>query len=141
MEFLNSAVSAVNDVLWSYAIIIVLVGSGIWYTVSTKFVQVRMLPEMLRLLRRGFGEKTAGRRISSFQAFCVSTASRVGVGNIAGVSIAIVSGGPGAVFWMWVVAFWAVRQDLWKARLRRFTNFRGQTAPFTEGRRITFGMR
>lgn len=105
MEFLNSAVSAVNDVLWSYAIIIVLVGSGIWYTVSTKFVQVRMLPEMLRLLRRGFGEKTAGRRISSFQAFCVSTASRVGVGNIAGVSIAIVSGGPGAVFWMWVVAF------------------------------------
>ena len=103
MEFLNSAVSAINNVLWSYVLIIVLVGCGIWFTLSTKFVQLRMLPEMVRLLISGVGTKTPG--ISSFQAFCVSTASRVGVGNIAGVAIAIVTGGPGAVFWMRVIAF------------------------------------
>ena len=64
-----------------------------------------MLPEMLRLLTEGIGKQTEGHAISSFQAFCVSTASRVGVGNIAGVAIAIVTGGPGAVFWMWLIAF------------------------------------
>ena len=65
-----------------------------------------MLPEMLRVLTEGIGSKGSGKEaISSFQAFCVSTASRVGVGNIAGVAIAIVTGGPGAVFWMWAIAF------------------------------------
>lgn len=105
MDLLNTVVNEINNVLWSYLIIIVLVGSGLWYTLSTRFVQVRMLKEMIWLLTSGFGEKTTGSTISSFQAFCVSTASRVGVGNIAGVAIAIVTGGPGAVFWMWVIAF------------------------------------
>ena len=105
MEVLNSVVDAVNNVLWSYVLIVVLVACGLYFTVSTRFVQVRMLPEMLRLLTEGIGRKTEGSTISSFQAFCVSTASRVGVGNIAGVAIAIVTGGPGAVFWMWVIAF------------------------------------
>lgn len=105
MDLLNTVVNEINNVLWSYLIIIVLVGSGLWYTLSTRFVQVRMLKEMVWLLTSGFGEKTTGSTISSFQAFCVSTASRVGVGNIAGVAIAIVTGGPGAVFWMWVIAF------------------------------------
>lgn len=63
------------------------------------------LPEgMVRLLKEGVGQKTEHNHISSFQAFCVSTASRVGVGNIAGIAIAIVSGGPGAIFWMWIIA-------------------------------------
>ena len=106
MEILSSIVDAVNNVLWSYVLIIVLVGCGIWFTLSTKFVQLRMLPEMLRVLTEGIGSKGSGKEaISSFQAFCVSTASRVGVGNIAGVAIAIVTGGPGAVFWMWAIAF------------------------------------
>jgi len=106
MEILSSIVDAVNNVLWSYVLIIVLVGCGIWFTLSTKFVQVRLLPEMLRVLTEGIGAKGSGKEaISSFQAFCVSTASRVGVGNIAGVAIAIVTGGPGAVFWMWAIAF------------------------------------
>ena len=106
MEILSSIVDAVNNVLWSYVLIIVLVGCGIWFTLSTRFVQVRLLPEMLRVLTEGIGAKGAGKEaISSFQAFCVSTASRVGVGNIAGVAIAIVTGGPGAVFWMWAIAF------------------------------------
>ena len=106
MEILSSIVDAVNNVLWSYVLIIVLVGCGIWFTLSTRFVQVRLLLEMLRVLTEGIGAKGAGKEaISSFQAFCVSTASRVGVGNIAGVAIAIVTGGPGAVFWMWAIAF------------------------------------
>ena len=105
MDLLNTIVNEINNIIWSYIIIIVLIGSGVWYTLSTKFVQIRMLPEMIKLLSTSFGEKTSGSTISSFQAFCVSTASRVGVGNIAGVAIAIVTGGPGAVFWMWVIAF------------------------------------
>lgn len=105
MELLNTIVNEINNILWSYVLIIVLVGSGIYFTLSTRFVQLRLLPEMIRLLTDGVGTKTEGHTISSFQAFCVSTASRVGVGNIAGVAIAIVTGGPGAVFWMWVIAF------------------------------------
>ena len=106
MDFFNSVVGSINDLLWTYIIIVVLVGSGLWFTVSTGLVQLRALPEMVRLLAGDLGRRPSGRKaISSFQAFCVSTASRVGVGNIAGVAIAIVTGGPGAVFWMWVIAF------------------------------------
>ena len=105
MDSVNAAVNAVNDVLWSYVLIVVLIACRLYFTFATRFVQVRMLPEMLRLLTEGIGKQTEGHAISSFQAFCVSTASRVGVGNIAGVAIAIVTGGPGAVFWMWLIAF------------------------------------
>ena len=105
MDFLNAAVDSINTLLWSYVLIVVLVGCGLYFTLSTGLVQLRMLPDMFRLITEGIGKKTEGKAISSFQAFCVSTASRVGVGNIAGVSIAIVTGGPGAVFWMWVIAF------------------------------------
>ena len=106
MDFLNSLVGSINDFLWTYIIIVVLVGSGLWFTFSTGLIQLRALPEMVRLLTGELGRRPSGRKaISSFQAFCVSTASRVGVGNIAGVAIAIVTGGPGTVFWMWVIAF------------------------------------
>lgn len=106
MDLLNSAIGSINDFLWTYIIIVVLVGCGLWFTLMTGFIQLRALPEMVRLLAGDLGRRPSGRKaISSFQAFCVSTASRVGVGNIAGVAIAIVTGGPGAVFWMWVIAF------------------------------------
>lgn len=104
MDLLGSFVSGVNDILWSYVLIIMLVGLGIFFTLSTKFVQIRLLGEMFRLLTAGVGSKTGKHKVSSFQAFCISTASRVGVGNIAGIAIAVVSGGPGAVFWMWLIA-------------------------------------
>lgn len=98
-------INQLNDFIWGYLIIVVLVGCGVWFTVRMRFVQFRMLGEMLRLLtdmpsRRGGKEK----HISSFQAFAVSLASRIGTGNLAGVATAIVVGGPGAVFWMWVMA-------------------------------------
>ena len=102
---LYDLVDSINSILWNYIVIILLIGSGIFYTVRTKFVQVRMLKEMFKLTLGNIGAKTTGKEVSGFQAFCVSTASRVGVGNIAGVAIAIVTGGPGAVFWMWVIAF------------------------------------
>ena len=106
MDLLSSAIGSINDFLWTYIIIGVLVGCGLWFTLMTGFIQLRALPEMVRLLAGDLGRRPSGRKaISSFQAFCVSTASRVGVGNIAGVAIAIVTGGPGAVFWMWVIAF------------------------------------
>ncbi len=87
---LNSLVSDLNGFLWNNIIIALLVGVGIWFTLRTGFVQITQLPEMFRLVGEGVGTKTDNNHISSFQAFCVSTASRVGVGNIAGVVIAIV---------------------------------------------------
>lgn len=105
METLHGFINDINSFLWTYVIIIALIGSGIIFTIRTKFVQLRMLREMIKLVFGSAGAKTSGKEISGFQAFCISTASRVGVGNIAGVAIAIVTGGPGAVFWMWIIAF------------------------------------
>ena len=104
METLNAAINQVNTILWSYVLIVLLIGLGLYFTFRTGFVQIRLVGEMVRLLAEGIGTERMGNQISSFQAFCVSTASRVGVGNIAGVAIAIVLGGPGAIFWMWMVA-------------------------------------
>ena len=105
MDILTLLISRVNDVLWTYILIIMLLGCAFWFTFKTNFVQFRMIREMIRLLGDSTG-KTEGREhhISSFQAFAVSIASRVGTGNLAGVATAITLGGPGAVFWMWVIA-------------------------------------
>ncbi len=98
-------VNQINNVVWGYVLIAVLVGCGIWFTIRMRFVQFRMLGEMLRLLADPATQSAAGEKhISSFQAFAVSLASRVGTGNLAGVATAIAVGGPGAVFWMWVMA-------------------------------------
>ena len=101
MEILNT----INDVFWSYILVVSLLGCALWFTVKTKFVQFRMLGEMIRQLSESTS-KQRGREhhISSFQAFMVSLASRIGTGNLAGVATAITIGGPGAIFWMWVVA-------------------------------------
>ena len=105
METLNGIITVVNDFLWTYILVIALIALGIYFSIKTKFVQFRYFKEMFRLLGDGMGKdaKKDG-KVSSFQAFCISTASRVGTGNIAGISIAIVGGGPGAIFWMWIVA-------------------------------------
>ena len=104
MDWLNNIVSWLNGYLWSYVLIVMLIGLGLWFTLRTKFVQLACIPEMCRLVGEGAGAKPREGHISTFQAFCVTTASRVGVGNIAGIAIAVVVGGPGAVFWMWVIA-------------------------------------
>ena len=106
MDLLNKLVVSANDILWSYVLIFSLLALGIYFTFKTKFVQFRYIKEMFRLLGDGFGDsKDKDKKgISSFQAFCISTASRVGTGNIAGVAIAVSVGGAGSVFWMWLIA-------------------------------------
>jgi len=95
-------VNTINGYIWSSALIYLCLGAGLFFTVLTRFVQVRQFSEMWRLLLSG---KSSDKGISSFQALAVSLSGRVGAGNIAGVAAAIGFGGPGAVFWMWVVAF------------------------------------
>ena len=95
-------VDFMNGIIWSPALIYLCLAAGLFYSILTKFCQVRLFGEMIRLLR---GNKPSDSGISSFQALAVSLSGRVGTGNIAGVAAAIGFGGPGAVFWMWVVAF------------------------------------
>lgn len=102
MNVLYKFISFSNNILWSYVLIFLLISLGLFFTYKTKFVQFRYFKEMFKLLSKSVSNKSEG--ISSFQAFCISTASRVGTGNLAGVAIAISLGGPGAVFWMWVIA-------------------------------------
>ena len=89
-----------NDWIYSNVLFWVLIAAGVFFSVRTGFAQIRMFPEGIRVLT----EKSHKGGISSFQALMIATASRVGTGNIAGVATAIVSGGPGAVFWMWIMA-------------------------------------
>lgn len=92
-----------NDFLWSYILIAILLFLGIYFSVKTNFVQFRFIKEMFRLLGDGVNSKEKN-NVTSFQAFCISTASRVGTGNLAGIAIAISIGGPGSIFWMWLIA-------------------------------------
>ncbi|MDO5032938.1 sodium:alanine symporter family protein [Corynebacterium sp.] len=90
-----------NSLIWSPALVFLCLGAGVYFTLVTKFLQIRCLPDMIKQLKNG--EKSAN-GVSSFQSLMISLAGRVGVGNIAGVATAIAFGGPGAVFWMWAVA-------------------------------------
>ena len=104
MKLLNDLILTFNDVLWTYILIAMLIIIGLYFTFKTKFVQFRNIKEMFRLLGDGATSKNDKNTISSFQAFCISTASRVGTGNLAGIATAIAIGGPGAIFWMWLIA-------------------------------------
>ncbi len=95
-------ISALNSIIWSPALIYLCLGAGLFYSILTRFAQVRHFKEMCKLL---LNNSESDKGISSFQALAVSLSGRVGVGNIAGVAAAIGFGGPGAIFWMWVVAF------------------------------------
>ncbi|AYY67419.1 alanine/glycine:cation symporter family protein [Staphylococcus hominis] len=105
-DWFKSVVQVGNDLIWSQYLIGLLLTVGIFFTISSKFVQLRMLPEMFKaLVEKPETLKNGEKGISPFQAFAISAGSRVGTGNIAGVATAIVLGGPGAVFWMWIIAF------------------------------------
>ena len=106
MEILNNLVISVNDFIWTYILISMLIVLGLYFTIRTRFVQFRYLKEMFILLGDGASKDTNKEKggVSSFQAFCISTASRVGTGNIAGIALAVVAGGPGSIFWMWLIA-------------------------------------
>lgn len=99
---MEAFVNGLNGIIWSSALIYLCLGAGLFFSIQTRFAQVRHFKEMLRLI---VSPKNTEAGISSFQALAISLSGRVGVGNIAGVAAAIGFGGPGAVFWMWVVAF------------------------------------
>ncbi|MDF2037626.1 alanine/glycine:cation symporter family protein [Cytobacillus oceanisediminis] len=136
-EVINWLTADFGNFLWSYVLIIMLIGLGLYFTVRTKFVQIRMIGEMFRLLGEGAVKKKG---VSSFQAFCISTASRVGTGNLAGVAIAISLGGPGAVFWMWLIALIgsasafveSTLAQIYKVEDKKTGTFRGGPAYYME---------
>ena len=100
-----------NEFFWGVILIVLLVGTGVFYTFRLKFIQVREFKSGLKQLTSGFdlsGEKADNNGMSSFQALATAIAAQVGTGNLAGAATAIVSGGPGAIFWMWVSAFFGM---------------------------------
>ncbi|ALL06841.1 sodium:alanine symporter [Pedobacter sp. PACM 27299] len=99
---MEQIINQINDLIWSNALILLCMGAGIYFSVVTRFVQLRYLKEMIALL---FGGSSSDKGVSSFQAFAIAISGRIGTGNIAGVATAIAMGGPGAVFWMWLIAF------------------------------------
>ncbi len=102
MDYLEKFVAGANAIIWSDFLIFFLMAVGAYFSIRMRFFQVRMIGEMVRLL---IGGKKSSEGISSYQALAVSLSGRVGTGNIAGVATAIFLGGPGAVFWMGLVAF------------------------------------
>ena len=104
LDALNTAITSVNDALWTYLLIGALIICGLYFTIRTRFVQFTLLGDMFRQIVDVSPASGGKKHISSFQAFAVSVATRVGTGNLAGVATAIAIGGPGAVFWMWIIA-------------------------------------
>lgn len=129
METITQWLTSVNDVLWTYIIIVMLLGCAFWFTFKTRFVQFRMLKEMIRLLGDSTSKSSGNEEhISSFQAFMVSLASRIGTGNLAGVATAITVGGPGAVFWMWVIALFGSCSAFIESTLAQLYKVKGQSS-------------
>ena len=127
METISRWIGGVNDVLWTYVLVAALLGCAVWFTLRTRGVQFRLLGEMMRVLGESAGSGPEGERhVSSFQAFAVSLASRVGTGNLAGVATAIVVGGPGAVFWMWVIALVGAASAFVESTLAQLYKRRGR---------------
>lgn len=136
METINS----LNDFLWTYVVIVLLVGCAIYFTVRSKGVQFRLLKDMIKVIvdrpiyNNKVSETTSSasveseklKKIGSFQAFAVSLSSRVGTGNLAGVASAIFVGGPGAVFWMWVMALLGAATAFVEATLAQLYKRRGK---------------
>lgn len=110
MDFVMDFVNCVNKFLWDYALLFLLVGAGVIFTVSLRFVQVRKFKAGMKALFGNFSlhGKNGGNGLSSFQALTTAIAAQVGTGNIAGAATAIASGGAGAIFWMWVSAFFGM---------------------------------
>ncbi len=140
MELTNNIISGINDILWTYILIIALLGCALWFTLKTKFVQFRMIGQMCKLLGETGADKITGKKrslhktedaahikpISSFEAFAISLASRVGTGNLAGVATAIAVGGPGAVFWMWIIALFGAASAFVESTLAQLYKIKGK---------------
>ena len=131
MDFIQAnLIDPVNKALYTYILVYLLVAVGIYFTIRTRFVQFRYFPRMLKQLVHSRSHDPG---ISPFQAFCVGLASRVGTGNIAGVAIALTVGGPGAIFWMWVVALIGMATALIEATLGQIFKVRAGDGTFRGG--------
>ncbi|MET3683726.1 AGCS family alanine or glycine:cation symporter [Alkalibacillus flavidus] len=104
MDFLSTLIGEGNKIFWDYLLVYLLIFAGLFFTLYSRFVQFRLFPEMFKVIREEAVEQSGKRGTNAFQAFSISIASRVGTGNLAGVALAVAVGGPGAVFWMWVIA-------------------------------------
>lgn len=123
--------NAINNAIWSYVVITMLVGCAIYFTWNLRAVQFTMLPTMIRNLFKPSDEtfeKIGKKKVSSFQAFAISLSSRVGTGNLAGVASAIFVGGPGAVFWMWVMALLGASTAFMEATLAQLFKRKGMVS-------------
>ncbi|MGG0237245.1 alanine/glycine:cation symporter family protein [Bacillus rhizoplanae] len=139
MDILEKFIGVTNNILWTYVIIAMLIGLGLYFSFKLKFVQIRHLGEMMRLMTDGLTGKTRKKgSVSSFQAFCMSSAARIGIGNLAGVALAISLGGPGAVFWMWLIALIGASSSFVESTLAQIykikdgSGFRGGPAYYME---------
>lgn len=128
---MDVVIDPVSTVMYNYVLVLVLVGAGLYFTVRSRFLQVRLFPAMVALLVRS--DRGAQGGISSFQAFAVGLASRVGTGNFAGVAIAITVGGPGAIFWMWCVAALSMATAFVEATLAQVFKVPGPAHTFVGG--------
>ncbi len=128
MDALDIFVQGANNILWGYVLIVLLLSCAFWFTFKTKGVQFRMLKEMVRLLGDSNNRHADDKKkhISSFQAFAISLASRVGTGNLAGVATAIAVGGAGAVFWMWIIALFGASSAFIESTLAQLYKVKGE---------------
>ena len=122
-----------NDFLYTYILIVLLVLLGIFFTYKTKFVQFRYIKEMFRLLGDGDSSDKKDGTVSSFQAFCISTSSRVGTGNLAGIAIALSVGGPGAIFWMWIMALLGAASSFVESTLAQIYKEKDESGAYRGG--------
>ena len=138
-QWILDSIDVLNEYLWTYVVIVMLVGCAIYFTVRSKGVQFRLLKDMVKIIidRPIYNNKVEGKaqasgnderlkKIGSFQAFAVSLSSRVGTGNLAGVASAIFMGGPGAVFWMWAMAMFGAATAFVESTLAQLYKRRGK---------------
>lgn len=128
---MNAIIDFVNEIFWGYVLIYGLLGVGILFTIRLRFLQFRHFGEFVRSVLRS-PEKDAG-GITPFQALCTSLASRVGTGNLAGVAVALYLGGPGALFWMWMVALVGMATAYAESTLAQLFKIRNETGQFRGG--------
>lgn len=133
-EWFKTMVNTGNDLIWAQFLIGLLLLAGLFFSISSRFIQIRWLKEMFRVVGESPETLENGKKgISSLQAFTISAASRVGTGNIAGVATAIVLGGPGAVFWMWVIAFFGAASAFFEATLAQVYKVRDENGGYRGG--------
>lgn len=128
---MTDIINLMNDLLWGSILVYLLVGVGFYFTVSLKFIQFRHFRHIFTVLKNSRKADKAG--VSSFQALCTSLAARVGTGNMAGVAVALTSGGPGAIFWMWLIAMLGMATSFAESTLAQLYKTRDDSGNYRGG--------